>query len=134
MKKIKIYIHKEGERTPELIEVSENANVRELYESGNGSPVISKEYEFSYEDADGPLEPGISLKDAGIGNKHHIHCHRCKKIDVTITYVSGESKILHVQPGLTIHQLIKRVAHQLHIDPSVVPTLVLKTETNDTLL
>lgn len=132
----KIYFHSEGEKTPQIIEVPESITIKELIQKtglGKDASHKSEEVIICREDGEEFIDIKMTLKEAGIGHKHHIHCHRCKHVEVTISYVSGMKHEFKVAPGLTIGAMIKKAAHQFHIDPPTIPTLILKDDAGNTL-
>src|ERR1017187_5773311 len=133
----KLYIHKEGEKSSQIVEGSESISVKELMEKivdiKKDPSSKLEELVVCLEDKDESIDIMMTLKEAKIEHKHHIHCHRCKHIDATITYVTGNKHDFKVRPGITVSELIKRAAHHFHVDSKVIPTLIMKDENGETL-
>lgn len=130
MKTIKIYLHGENNRDPKLIEVSEDASVNEVIIKYN------QEFSTSYKLEDVELfiedEEGLKQKDevgekAGLKMKAHIHCHRCKKIAVVISY-NGENKQFHFPPSITAKVILRQGVHAFNISPSDAGDYLLKLD------
>ncbi len=128
MKTVQIYVHGENNRDPKLVEVSEEATVKDI---------ISK-YHQEFPDSGTPDEVELFLEDeeehrhkdepgekAGIKKRVHIHCHRCKKVNVTVEY-NGQAITLHVPPSTTSKKILKKAAKEFKISDGDAADLLLK--------
>lgn len=81
---MEIYRHTEGHEDPELIEIEASALVRELLvaESDDGDQIW-------IEERDEPVVLDITIEEAGIRHRHHVHHGRCREVDVQIRF-NGE--------------------------------------------
>lgn len=128
MKTIQIYVHGENDRESKLVEVSENASVREIltkYQQefpGSGS---SDEIELFIEDEEEYKAKDEAGENAGIKNRVHVHCHRCKKVKVAVEY-NGQSITLHVAPSATAKKILKKAAKDFKISDGDAADLLLK--------
>ncbi|MEP7127884.1 MAG: hypothetical protein ABI729_03410 [Chitinophagales bacterium] len=131
MTKIKVYLHEENKRDPREIEIAENATVQELIESvsTNGD---AKSIELFIDEEAGPLQRDDLLTKSGVIPKTHIHCHRCKRIDLTVSY-NGQSFKHGAQPSLSINRIKKRAGEKFSISISDLADLVLKLDSGETL-
>jgi hypothetical protein len=134
MNKIKLYVHLEGTKLPETIEISSDATVKDLLLLLNKEKFVLADSNYALENDENLLEVSEkNLKEVGIKDKHHLHCHRCHKVSVKISYVSGQVHTFHVRPGTAVGKLIKMSVLEFKIDPTIEPTLIMKNEQQETL-
>lgn len=109
-KSIELFLQGEGIQDIKLIRVPPDCTVHELIEKAlaeSGIPHHETEGVFLFiEDHDEDLNLDASLGKAGIGHRHRIHCHRCRRIEVTVNF-NGVSKLHTFSPSTTI----KRIKH-----------------------
>ena len=102
MKTIQIYVHGENNREPKLVEVSEEASVKDVVNKylqefpNSGGP---EDVEFFVEDEEEQRPKEETGEKGGIKRKVHIHCHRCKKVSVAVEY-NGQTITLNVPPSM----------------------------------
>ena len=84
---IELYIHGAGTTEEKLVSVPEDATVKELIDVVKrvGFP-DDPNLVLLIEDEDEPLELSARLRDCGVKNKHHLSCHTCRKIAVTVSF------------------------------------------------
>lgn len=134
MKNIKLYIHSEGNEVPEKVEVSSDITVKDLLARLLQLDFAFDGSEFALEDEEDFLIPSDrTLAECGINHSHHLHCHRCKKINVHLSYSSGLSHVFDVPPSTTVAKLIKLAIVQFKIDPATAVNLIIKSENGLTL-
>lgn len=129
MNKIEIYVHGEGSRDPKLVEVAESASVKDLlnyYRQAFPGAGTSDDVELFFEDEEEPKEKG-HFGGAGIKKRIHIHCHRCRKIAVTIFY-NGEDKQFSFPPSATARQILKKAIHAFQISEADAGDYLLKLD------
>lgn len=79
-KQIEIYVHGEGVNVARLVHVAEDAAIKAVLASEQGSTAAGKEEVFVFvEDEEEPRKQEEVLCEIGIKRRHHIHCHRCKR-------------------------------------------------------
>src|SRR5688572_2853058 len=109
MPTVQIFLQFEGHPRVELIQLDENATVAELIEAARkaGLPDDRKDGTavFGHE-ADTPLDLTLSLKAAGIRDKHRVHVHRCKKVEVTLHF-NERTETLSFPPAATVDKVKK---------------------------
>lgn len=85
-KTLHIYIQVEGEKTPRLVEISSNSRIKDvlapLVEQGVS---IGDDIVMFVEDDDDELPQDGALCDHGIGHRHRLHAHSCRKIEVRVS-------------------------------------------------
>ena len=59
--------------------------------------------------------------------KHRFHCHRCKKINVIISY-NGKEYTHEFNPASTAHKIMLWTAHQAGISPNDTVGLIFRIE------
>ncbi len=113
-KTIELFLQGEGINDVKLIRVPHDCKVRELIEKIQAEMGAAQsqtgEMFLLLEDHDNELHSDASLNEAGIGHRHRIHCHRCRRIDVTVNF-NGESKSHTFSPSSTIKK-VKRWADE----------------------
>ncbi len=128
MKTIQIYVHKENNREPKLVEVSEEASVKDVVNKylqefpNSDSP---EDVEFFVEDEDEQRPKEETGEKGGIKRKVHIHCHRCKKVSVAVEY-NGQTITLNVPPSTTAKKILKQAAKKFNISEGDAADLLLK--------
>jgi hypothetical protein len=109
---IELFLQGEGIQDIKLIRAPQDCTVRELIEKARAeSRATQHETEGMFlmaEDHDEELNPNASLKEVGIGHRQRIHCHRCRRIEVTVNF-NGMSRSHAFPPSTTIKR-IKRWA------------------------
>jgi hypothetical protein len=98
---MEIYIHSAGNEDPELIEIEGTALVRALLEVGGGQGAEL----VMIEEAAGPIDLDITIEQAGIHHRDHVHRGRCRRVDVRIRYNGDKSHEFH--PVATIRTIFE---------------------------
>jgi hypothetical protein len=130
MDKFQIYVHGENARDPKLIELEENASIKDILKKYHqefpdaGSP---DEIEIFLEDDDAPIQKHHCTEEAGIKKRSHIHCHRCKKVVVTIVY-NGDDKSFHFAPSATAKKILKKAIGAFNIHEEDANDYLLKLD------
>ena len=131
MNTIKLYLHSENTKEPQVIEIDENASIKEIvvkhHEVKNPDGSFDEEYKIFIEDGEDCLHHDHNHKDCGIEDKSTVHCHRCEKVAVTLVY-NGKDKHLEVAPSFTGEKIISKVADLFGIDPKDAADLRLKID------
>jgi hypothetical protein len=116
IKEIEIYLHGAGTTEEKIIKVPEDATVRDVLEAAKkaGMAVDADTIVF-VEDAEDELTGDTHLSDHGIKNKHHLHCHRCRKVEVAVTF-NGQVKSRKLAPSRKVKHVLKWAveAFELH--------------------
>jgi hypothetical protein len=115
MSTIQLFLQFEGHRCIEIVRVDENATVRELLAAAaraglpddrkNGAAVFAH-------DGEAPLDLDLTLKAAGIRDKHRVHVHRCKKVEVTLHFNELTEK-LQFSPAATVDKVKKEFVKKI---------------------
>lgn len=130
MEKIQIYIHGENHRDPKLIEVPESASIEAIIS------IYSKEFpgsgevheiELFVEDEQDSKQKQLKGEEHGIKKRHHIHCHRCKKVNVLVSY-NSETKSFNVAPSTTAKKIEKEALKEFKINEADAGDFLLKLE------
>lgn len=79
-----LYIHRPGEKRIELVTVTATMTVAEAVGLEDGEFVWAEESEEE-------LKVTLTLVEAAIPHRGHVHVNRCRKVEVTVTY-NGISK------------------------------------------
>jgi hypothetical protein len=130
MNKHQIYVHGENARDPQLVEISENANVNDiidLYRQQFNQTTDSDQIELYLEDEDEPKSKKDQADKANIKKRSHVHCHRCKKIKVTVFY-NGDDKSFEFPPSATTKKIMKKVVKEFGISESDSGDYLLKLD------
>lgn len=128
MKTIQIYVHGENNREPKLVEVSEEASVKDVinkYHLEFPNSGESEEVEFFVEDEEDHRHKHETGEKGGIKKKDHIHCHRCKKVSVAVEY-NGHTITLNVPPSTTAKKILKQATKKFNISEGDAADLLLK--------
>jgi hypothetical protein len=117
MKTIQLFLQFEGHRGIELVQIDPNATVRELLDAagrfGLGEDRKAGALVFVHE-GDDPLDLDAALIAVGIRDKHRVHVHRCKKIEVTLHFNEVTEKH-HFPPSVTIDKVKREFVKKIHM-------------------
>jgi hypothetical protein len=102
---IELFLQGEGIPEIRLLKVASDLTVKELIEQAKAHsanlPPGNEKFFLLLENSDEELPLNSTLKEAGIQHRHRIHCHRCRKIEITVNF-NGESKSHHFSPANTV--------------------------------
>lgn len=115
MPTVQLFLQYEGHPGVELIQLDENATVADLIEAAGkaGLPDDRKEGASVFaHDADAPLDLTMPLKAAGVRDKHRVHVHRCKRVEVTLHFNERTVK-LSFPPAATVDKVKKEFVKEI---------------------
>jgi hypothetical protein len=92
---LELFLHAAGREDPELIEVEATAVVRELLAGTDPEGVIW------IEEINEPVGLDITLEQATIGHRHHVHRGRCRQVEVAVRFNTSRVE-RSFSPGTTI--------------------------------
>jgi hypothetical protein len=100
---MELFMHTHTKEDPDLIEIEESAKVRDL--------VLESEPEGKIwlQDADDEIDLDLTLKDAGIGHRHHLHRGHCKRVEVVVRFNGVEHRESYA-PGTVIKSVYRWAA------------------------
>ncbi len=119
MPTIQLFLQFEGDRRIELIEIDENACIRDLVAAAVhvGFPGDQQGAALVFgHDREEPFDLEATLNAAGVRHKHRIHVHRCRKIEVTVHFNERTEKF-QFPPAATVERVKKDVVKKLHMPP-----------------
>lgn len=87
MKKIEIFLQGEGLKDIHLVQVSPEGTMDDVLSEAKrlGAPAEGSLGAF-LEDSEGVHPHDASIESAGIHHRSRVHCHRCRKVDVTVHF------------------------------------------------
>lgn len=94
---MEIYVHGSESEDPTLIEVEPGLAVRGLAVASEGAEVL----QVWLEEGEEPLALDITVEQAGIGNRHHVHRGRCHRVEVRVRF-NGADHARQFTPAATI--------------------------------
>ena len=92
---MEIYVHSSESEDPILVEVEVGSTVREL------AVVVEGDESIWVEEGEEPLVLDVTLEQAGIGHRHHVHRGRCHRVEVRVRF-NGAHHARHFSPAVTI--------------------------------
>lgn len=98
---MELFVHTAGSENPDVVEVEESVLVRELL-AGEADDRVW------VEGIDEEVSLDVTLAEAGIRRRHHVHRGRCPRVEVVIRF-NGESFSSTFGPGTTI-KIVERWA------------------------
>jgi hypothetical protein len=108
MSDIEVFMQGEGISHITLVRVHREAQVRALIDMArvHGFPDDPEAGEtvVQLEDADAVLALDATLDEAGVGHRSRVHVHRCRTVEVTVTY-NNEDKAHQFPPSMTIERV-----------------------------
>ena len=135
METIEIYLHGENCQEAKIIEIPVNSKIGDIiavYHNSMNPDAKMEEIELFFEDDDDMKNKEHEIGQAGIKKRHHVHCHRCKKVTVTIDY-NGQVIHLKVAPSNTGERILKLAAKEFKIAEGDIGDLYLKLPDGTTL-
>jgi len=130
MKKDKqIYLHGEGLKEAKFIEISSEMMISEIVKEFEVITGVASTKEAPVEcyldDDDNPLDKSSTAGSKKIEKRSHIHCHRCKKVEVVVMYNGREEKF-SFPPQTKAEKVFKKAIKELKISASEASNLVLR--------
>lgn len=119
MHTIQLFLQFEGDRRIELIQISRDATVRDLIEAAvrAGLPHDRRAGALAFaHDGGDPLDPDVCLVAAGLGDKHRVHVHRCRKVEVT-AHFNEVTKKFHFPPAATVDKVKREFVKAIGMSP-----------------
>jgi hypothetical protein len=117
MTEIELYVHSPKGGEPTMVKIGVEALVEDLlkkiHEAGLCDGPLEGLIVFA-EDADEPFGHGHSLEGCGVKHRHHVHCHRCHRIHVTVMY-NGVEKRESFAPSTKVKRVLKWAIHEFHL-------------------
>lgn len=114
---IEVYVHGDQSPEPRLISVGETTTIQEIAKIAVDSGVSSGgevDIQVFLVDEDSPLTPGNEAGGCGIKHRHHIHCHRCRQIQVSVNY-NGELKKHSFAPSVKGKRILDWALDAFHL-------------------
>lgn len=134
-KVIEVYVH--GEGTPsKTFKIAEDATIADLVkqaqQAGHLKPEDGHAFKICLENEDDERDHHQPLHACGVGHKSHVHCHRCKHINVTVAY-NGVTKSHSFTPAATGQKIKKWALKEFDLKGADASDKVLRFE-NETEL
>ena len=98
---MEIYVHTAGNEDPELIQIEGSAPVREFLVAGDGNGAVL----VMLEDVAEPIDLEITIEQAGIRHRDHVHRGRCRRVSTRVRYNGDENREFH--PAATIRRVFE---------------------------
>lgn len=112
---VEIFVQGEGLAEIQLVRVPHDGTARDVVQAvransaaGSNLPAVDEGIIIFLEDSERELELDIRLKEAGVGHRHRLHCHRCRRIEVTVSF-NGDNRTHSFPPSQTVAK-VKRWA------------------------
>ena len=116
---IQLFLQFEGNKQIELIEIDSNGTVSEILAAAHRAGLCNELAEgalvFGF-DGDEPLNDNACLASSGIGDKHRVHVHRCRRIEVTVNF-NEHSHELRFPPSATVERVKARFVRKFELPP-----------------
>jgi len=119
MSKIQLFLQFEGSRRVELIQLDSDALVADVLEAGVklGFPDEHRaEAHVFGSDNEISLKLNVPLSKQGICDKHRVHIHRCRKVEVTLHF-NELTEVMPFPPAITVDHVKKRFVHAIGMSP-----------------
>jgi hypothetical protein len=120
MKNIELYVHSRDGVDPKLVQTSEESTITELLEiivtAGGLGGKVEEEILVFTEDCDEPVERHRKLSECEIRHRHHIHCHRCRKVLVSVFYNGAHQESF--APATTVKRVLKWAIKAFKLSPA----------------
>jgi hypothetical protein len=128
MNEIELYVHSSKGGEPTMVKIEAGASVEDLLKKIHEAGVCdgpSEEWDMFAEDADEPLDKGHSMEDCGIKHRHHVHCHKCHRIQVAVLY-NGVEKNHSFPPSTKVKRVLKWAVNEFQLKGADAENKVLR--------
>ena len=128
--RVSVFLHGEGNRDAKTVEIPAHATVEDIiiiYQQQFPSGVTTEEIFLWVEEEKTPKQRHAHHEEAGIHHRHHVHCHRCKTVEVVILY-NGDDRSFPVTPSTTVKKIFEKAIHAFQISESDAGDYLLKLE------
>jgi hypothetical protein len=109
MNEIELYVHSAKDAEPTMIRIGTDVLVEDLlkkiHEAGLCDGPLEELHIFA-EEVGEPLKRGQSIELCGVKHRHHIHCHKCHRIRVGVSY-NGVEKSESFTPSAKVKRVLK---------------------------
>ena len=133
MKNLELFVHVAHNAEPKQITVAETASVAELIEQLHRAGYLPREdgeeIFLFLDNGDEPLHHGHRLCDAGVGHRHLVHGHCCRRVEVKVHY-NGVTKDRSFPPSARISRVLKWAAGAFGFTGDDAQGLELRRECN----
>jgi hypothetical protein len=106
---IELYVHSVKQDDPVIVRIAAGASVEELlkkiHEAGLCEGPSEELHIFAENEAE-PLARGHSVEHCGLRHRHHVHCHKCHRIQVAAIY-NGMEKSDAFPPSAKVKRVLK---------------------------
>jgi hypothetical protein len=120
MKQLEIYVHTRGSADPKLVKTGEDAAVDQLIEQIAVAAGLPKNPDqklvLFLEDGDEPLEHHRKLCECEIRHRHHVHCHHCNSIKVSVFY--NREKHAAFPPSAKVERVLDWAVNEFKLTPA----------------
>lgn len=109
MNEIDLYVHSAKDAEPRLIKIEEEILIAELVRKIIEAGIFEGAHEEVFifvEDETEPLNKEHSAKHCGLQHRHHVHCHKCHRIEVGVMY-NGVEKTAAFAPSTKVKRVLK---------------------------
>lgn len=109
MNEIELYVHSTKGAEPTMIKIGAGALVEELLKKIHEAGLCDEPLEVLQifaEDEGEPLKKGHSIERCGVKHRHHVHCHKCHRIRVGVSY-NGVEKSEPFPPSAKVKRVLK---------------------------
>lgn len=113
---LRVYVQVEGEKNPQLIEIPSDARLKDVLAPLAAKGVhVGDDIVMFVEDEDDELPQDDCLSDRNIKHRDHLHCHRCRKIEVSVL-LNGTKNCRSFSPSARIAKVQEWAAHAFEKD------------------
>ena len=107
---LRIYVQVEGEKKPKLVEVPSTASIKDVLAPLAAQGVhVGDDIVMFVEDEEDELPQHERLHEHNIKHRDHLHCHRCRKIEVRVS-LNGTNHCQVFPPSTRIAKVKKWAA------------------------
>jgi hypothetical protein len=113
---IEIYLHGAGTTEEKIIKIPEDATVDDVIQVAKHIGLAAdSDVVITIEDAEELLHADARLCDCGVRHKHHMHCHTCRNVEVTVHF-NGQAKTYRFTPSRRVKGVLRWAvkAFELH--------------------
>lgn len=128
MNEIELYVHSPKGGEPAMVRIGTEASVEDLLKKIHEAGICdgpSEELHIFAEDAEEPMNRGHSIEHCGVKHRHHVHCHKCHRIQVAALY-NGVEKSLSFPPSTKVKRVLKWAVNEFGLKGADAENKVLR--------
>jgi hypothetical protein len=112
---IDIYVHTVDGADPKLVKASEESTIKQLIKQVTGEGADDGSFLLFIEDGEDAVQKHQTLAESEIRHRHHVHIHKCKKVQVSVFYNGQKQETF--PPSAKVKRVLKWAVKAFGLSP-----------------